>query len=197
MEKTLFKHKWNSYFFISFVGIIAGFLVAFFSQFPSDDLWGLSFFSSENIGFWMFTSSLIALFSSKHYTAGINVALYVFFMFYITVIFKQLTLVNEGYNMLEHFCNYWWQDILYGLIPAFVCFFLAFVLWFGRKNKLIFVFLRFAPILFILTEAIINWFEVINRNQGLFMAIVDTACAIGYLLIILKESNFKNRKQQC
>ncbi len=197
MEKTLFKHKWNSYFFIAFVGIIAGFLVAFFSQFPSDDLCGLSLFSSQTFGFWMFTSSLIALFSSKHYTAGINVALYVFFMFFITGIFKRLTIVNKGYNTLEYFWNGLWQEALYGLLPAVVCFFLAFVLWFGRKNKLIFVFLRFAPILFILTEAIINWFGVMNRNQGLFMAVVDTVCAIGYLLIILKESNFKNRKQQC
>ncbi len=191
MEKILFKHKWNSYLLVSVIGIIAGFLVHFFSQFPSDDLWGLSLFSSQTFGFWIFTSSLIALFSSKHYVAGINVAFYVYFMFYITGIFKRLAIVNKGYNEIQYFWNGLWQELTYGLLPAAICFVCAFVMWFGRKNKLIFVLLRFVPILFILAEAILSWFGVINRNQGLFMAVIDTASAIGYLMIILRESNFK------
>lgn len=191
MEKILFKHKWNSYLLISFIGIIAGFLVAFFSQFPSNDLWGLALFSSQTFGFWIFTSSLIALFSFKNYVAGINVALYVYFMFYITGIFKRLAIVNKGYNEIQYFWNGLWQELPYGLLPAAACFICAFVMWFGRKNKLIFVLLRFVPILFILAEAILCWFGVINKNQSLFMAVIDTVSAILYLMIILKESNFK------
>lgn len=178
---------------ISLIGIVAGLLVAFFSQFPSDDLWGFALFSSMTIGFWIFTSSLIALFSAKHYVAGIHVALYVYFMFYVTGIFKRLAVVNHGYNTLAYFWNGLWQELAYGLPSAVGCFFLAFFLWYGRKNKRIFILLRFVPLLFILAEAMLNWFMVISKSQGLFMAIIDTACAVGYLLIILKASNFKKQ----
>ena len=46
--------------------------------------------------------------------------------------------------------------------------------------------------MFILLEAIGCWVVVMNKKQDMFMAIVDTACAITYPLIILKVSAFKN-----
>ena len=192
MQNEIFRNKWNSYVSISFIGIFAGILVAFFSLFPSDDFWGLANFSSGTFAFWIWTSSLIALFSSKHYVAGVHVSLYVYFMFYITGICKRLAIVNNGYNTDSYFYEGLWQELGYGLLPAFICFFFAFFLWYGRKNNILCYILRFAPLMFILLEAIGCWVVVMNKKQDMFMAIVDTACAITYPLIILKVSAFKN-----
>ncbi len=59
--KTLFRNRLQSYLFICLLGLLAGGLVAGFSQFPFDTLWSISSFSSTTIGFWMFTTSLIVL----------------------------------------------------------------------------------------------------------------------------------------
>lgn len=193
MKKICFFNKPESYIIVAVSGIIAGLLVAFFSRFPSDDLWAFSLFSSSSLGFWFFTCSLIALFSEKSYVAGINVSIYVFLMFYVTGIFKRLTIVIKGYNQMTYFYQGLWQELAYGLIPAAVCFVLAFVLWFGRKNKPVFVLLRFAPALCILTEAVLDWIVVAQRHRNLFMALVETACAVVYLLIILNTSEFAKK----
>ena len=191
MKKILFQNKISSYLIASFLGVVAGLAVAFFSQFPADDLWSFAFFSSGSLGFWMFTCSLIALFSEKNYVAGINVGIYVYLMFYVTGIFKRLTIVQKGYNDMSYFYHGLWQELAYGLIPAAVCFILAFVLWYGRKDKIACVILRFAPALCIFAEAVSVWMVVATRGQILFMALVETVCTIVYLLIILKSSDFK------
>ena len=191
VKKILFQNKISSYLIASFLGVVAGLAVAFFSQFPADDLWSFAFFSSGSLGFWMFTCSLIALFSEKNYVAGINVGIYVYLMFYVTGIFKRLTIVQKGYNDMSYFYHGLWQELAYGLIPAAVCFILAFVLWYGRKDKIACVILRFAPALCIFAEAVSVWMVAATRGQILFMALVETVCTIVYLLIILKSSDFK------
>lgn len=188
MEKILFRHNLKSYLLISFFGITAGLLVAFFSRFPHDDLWGLSLFSSMTLGFWMFTCALIALFSSKNYVAGINVALYIFFMFYITGVLKRLIIVDHGYNTISYFYSGLLQELFYGLLPAIVGFALAFTLWYGRTNKPVFIALRFLPFVFILAEAVWTIVKVLTVRQGLFMAIIDLICATLFALIITKAS---------
>ena len=192
MQNEIFRNKWNSYVLISLIGIFAGLLVAFFSLFPSDDLWGLANFSSGTLAFWIWTSSLIALFSSSHYVAGVHVSLYIYFMFYVTGIFKRLAIVNSGYNTDSYFYEGLWLELKYGLLPALICFFLAFFLWYGRKNNIFCRILRFAPLMVILLEAIGCWWAVINNHQNLFMAIVDSICSVTYPLIILKFSACRN-----
>ena len=196
MKKILFQNKISSYLIASFLGVVAGLAVAFFSQFPADDLWSFALFSSGSLGFWMFTCSLIALFSEKNYVAGINVGLYVYWMFYVTGIFKRLTIVQKGYSDISYFYCGFLEELLYGLIPAAVCFILAFVLWYGRKDKTVFVILRFAPALCIFAETVSDWVVVAIRGQNLFMALVETVCTFVYLLIILKMSDFKKQKIQ-
>lgn len=196
MKKVLFQNKISSYLIVSFLGVAAGLAVAFFSRFPADDLWSFALFSSGSLGFWMFTCSLIALFSEKNYVAGINVGLYVYWMFYVTDIFKGLAIVRKGYNAMPHFYHGLWQGLAYGLIPAAVCFILAFVLWYGRKDKTVFVTLRFAPALCIFAEAVLDWAFVATKGQRLFMALIETVCTIVHLLIILKMSGFKKQKIQ-
>lgn len=191
MKKALFKHNIKSYLLCSALGIVAGLLVAFFSRFPGDDLWAFALFSSQTFGFWICTCSLIALSSEKNYVAGINVGLYVYLMFYVTGIFKRLAIVTKGYNSMTYFYHGFWQELAYGLIPAAVCFVLAFALWYGRNNKPFFIVLRFTPFVFIAAEAVLSIIHVISIGQGLFMAVMDTCCAFAFLFTVIKASDFK------
>lgn len=191
MEKTVFKYGMRSHLWCWALGVAAGLLVAFFSRFPADDLWAFALFSSQNFGFWLCTCALIALFSDRNTTAGINVALYVYFMFYITGIFKRLSIVTKGYQTMSYFYSGLWQELSYGLLPAAVCFALAFMLWYARRNKPLLIALRFLPVALIVAEAIANIIFVIRRGQGLFMAVVDSFCAFAYLLLVIKASEFK------
>lgn len=195
-SRIVFKNNLRAYLMASALGVFAGLLVAFFACFPGDGLWGLAFFSSQTFGFWVFTCSLIALFSSKHYTAGGCVALYVYFMFYITGLYKRLAVVLKMQNTWAYFFKGFYEEFSYGLLAAALCFALAFILWFARKDKPIFVLLRFAPLLVIAAEAIWLWLWVIYQNCFLFMAIVDTVCAAAYLSIILKRFNNRLLKRK-
>ena len=186
IEKILFHHTFKAYLFTSFLGVLGGLLVAFFSQFPHDDLWGLALFSSMTFGFWMCTCALMALFSSKNYVSGLHVALYVYFMFYVTGIFKRLAVVRLGYNTMAYFYNGFWQELAYGVPAAVGCFGLAFVLWYGRKSKPLSVALRFLPLVFIIAEAAVLIVKVVTVRQGLLMSIVDTICALIYARIVLR-----------
>ncbi len=169
--------------------------MGFFEQYPHDDLWAFALFGSMTIGFWMCTTSLIVLFSEKFYTGGINAFLYVFFMFYVTGIFKRLALVHKG---LKDWADFWhgfvsWGEYAYAGVAAGVCFLLGMVLWFGRKKNLIFLILRFLPALFILVEAVSLWSRVFSKRTGLFMAIVDTVCLILYIFVIVRNSEWKRQ----
>ena len=195
-NSIVFKHDLRSYLLAAALGVFTGLLVAFFACFPSDGLWGLAFFSSQTFGFWVFTCSLIALFSSKHYAAGGCVALYVYFMFYITGLYKRLAVVLKMQNTWAYFIKGFYGELSYGLLAAALCFALALILWFARKDKPIFVLLRFAPLLVIAAEAIWLWLWVIYQNCFLFMAIVDTLCAAAYLTIILKCFNNRLLKRK-
>ncbi len=190
MKKVIFKNKSLSYLLVSALGVVAGLAVAFFSIFPHDDLWAFALFSSTTLGFWIFTCSLIALFSEKSYVAGINIALYVYFMFYITGIFKRLAVVIRGINTMSYFRNGLWEELAYGAPYAAVCFVLAFLLWYGRKNGLAFTVLRFLPSLCISAEAISLGAKLAADGQGLFMLIIDILCAAAYTLIMIRASDF-------
>ena len=187
MRKTVFKNTAASYLTVALLGIAAGAAVGFFMRFPADDLWGLAFFSSQTLGFWFFTTSLIVLFSEKCHTAAINAALYVYLMFFVTGVFKYLQNVH---NTRTFFFDVFFDCLLYGLIPALVCAVLGMVLWFGRKRKLLFVLLRFAPALCILAEAVM-FAVMLFGGHGLFMFIVDVVCFFAYLYIIIINSDFK------
>ncbi|MBR0137031.1 MAG: hypothetical protein IJM15_01300 [Erysipelotrichaceae bacterium] len=187
MKKEVFTHSLKSYLTVSLLGIAAGLLVAFFSMFPHDDLWGLALFSSQTFGFWFFSASLIALFSSRNYVAGISVALYVYFMFYVTGIFKRLAVVLHGYNTMSYFIRGLSEMLAYGLPYAIICLMFAFVLWHGRRNEIIFVILRYLPAVCMLLELILMIITFYGTRQGLFMILVDSACLIAYLLILYKN----------
>lgn len=202
MTKTVFKNNFKSYLAVILFGILGGLLVAFFSGMPADDLWGFSYFSSTSLGFWMFSVSTIVLLSEKKLTACLNSGIYVFLMYFVTGIYKNArnfivtssafesqeeVLAMYGYTHVgELILPYITDAFLYAIVPALVCAALAFVLHFGRKPNVIGKILLILPAVYILVEAVIFYILVFSTRTMLFMAIVDTLCLAGYLLIFGK-----------
>lgn len=202
MIKTVFKNNFKSYLAVSLLGIFGGLLVAFFSGLPADDLWGFSYFSSSTFGFWMFSVATIVLLSEKKLPASLNSGIYVLLMFFVTGVYKAVrnymvnSLIFE--SQAEHLAMYGYSNIgqwilqcaldafLYGLEPALVCAVLGFVLHFGRKPNVIGKILMILPAVYILVETVIMYVLLFSTGTMLFMAIVDTLCLAGYILIFGK-----------
>lgn len=192
MEYSLFKDNLKSYLIILILGILAGILVIFFSSFPSDDLWAFSYFSSETLSFWIFSTSIIVLFSEKRKTGVINAIIYILIMFLMTAIHKSFRTYLYGYtpynSLLELSLNSLKDWLGYSVIPALLCGSLAFVLWNGRKENIAGKILKLLPIAFILLETISLFYTVFVNHTKLFPAIIDLVCLILYIIVILNYS---------
>ena len=116
-------------------GILGGLLVAFIFEFPSDGLWAAAYWSTSVYGFWIFTTSLLVLWSEKRHVACIGSGLYIFFMFLVTTVCMSLRLFYRGstpyetlFGMALHGISGW---LWYCILPALLCAGLAAVLWGG------------------------------------------------------------------
>ncbi len=189
--KTIFKYNLKSYLLIFLLSVVAGFLVVFFCEFPNNDLWAFSYWSSETFGFWMFSTSLIVLLSEKRKTAIINTIIYIFIMFLITTIYKSFRLYWNGYtpfnSLLELSLNSIYGWLLYSLVPALICGIFGAVLWSGRKNNVYGKFLCVLPVLFILVETITLFYSVLMTHTKLFSAVTDLIWIILYVIFLKKE----------
>lgn len=114
-------------------GILGGFLVAFILEFPSDGLWAAAYWSTSVYGFWIFTTSLLVLWSEKRHVACIGSGLYIFFMFLVTTVYMSLRLFYRGstpyealFDMALHSISGW---LWYSIPPALLSAGLAAVLW--------------------------------------------------------------------
>ena len=107
-------------------GILGGLLVVFFSEFPSDGLWAAAYWSSSVYGFWIFTTSLLVLWSEKRHVACIGSGLCIFFMFLVTTVYMSLRLFCRGstpyetlFDMILHSISGWlWYSIPPALLSA-------------------------------------------------------------------------------
>lgn len=185
--KVLFKDKIKSYLITVALGMLAGFSVVFFCEFPNNDLWAFSYWSSETFGFWMFSTSLVVLFSEKRKCAAINAGVYIFIMFFITTVYKSLRLFWNGYtpfvSIAEVTVNSISGWLLYSIPAALVCAVLGLVLWSGRSNTLWGKILKILPAVFIFIETLSLFFMVFTQQTKLFSALTDLACLVGYVCI--------------
>lgn len=187
--KTFLKNNAKSYLLVCAFGMLAGVLVMLFSNMPSNTLWSLSSFSSATIGFWMCTTSIIALVSDKPLVAGINASLYVGIMFAITGIFKKVREINSEYCLEINVVSSTIDVIFYSIFPAVICGVFGVILWNGRREKWFGKVLLVLPLIFISAEAVIMYARVFTEGRMLFQALLDTGCATGYFLFI-KSSLF-------
>lgn len=116
-------------------GVAAGLLVVLFSDMPHGDLWSFSSFSSATLGFWMFSTSTLALSSSQRLIGAVNGFVYVGTMFFVTGIYKEVRNFHGIYNQytgaVDMLTRAIASAVLYAVIPAMICGVLAAVLWSG------------------------------------------------------------------
>ena len=181
--------------------MLGGFLVAFVFEFPSDGLWAAAYWSSSVYGFWIFTTSLLVLWSEKRHVACIGTGLYIFFMFLVTTVYMSLRLFCRGgtpyetfFDMALHSISGW---LWYSIPPALLSAGLAAVLWRGRKAGTIDAVLRWLPFVFLCLETGWLFFYVFAQNTRLFPALTDLLCTAGYFVLILLPILMKRGDQKC
>ena len=182
-------------------GILGGFLVAFILEFPSVGLWAAAYWSTSVYGFWIFTTSLLVLWSEKRHVACIGSGLYIFFMFLVTTVYMSLRLFCRGrtpyetlFDMTQHSFPGW---LWYSTPPALLCAGLAAVLWGGRKAGTIGAVLRWLPFAFLCLETGCLLFYVFTQSTRLFPALTDLLCTAGYFVLILLPILMKRGDQKC
>ena len=182
-------------------GILGGLLVAFIFDFSSDGLWAPAYWSTSVYGFWIFTASLLVLWSEKRHVACIGSGLYIFFMFLVTTVYMSLRLFCRGSTPYETFFDmalhsfFGW--LWYSIPPALLCAGLAAVLWGGRKAGTIGAVLRWLPFVFLSFETIFLFFYVFTQSTRLFPALTDLLCTAGYFVLILLPILMKRGDQKC
>ena len=199
--RTLLRGRPLHYLLTAAAGIFGGILVAFIFEFPSDGLWAAAYWSTSVYGFWIFTTSLLVLWSNKRHTACIGSGLYIFFMFLVTTVYMSLRLFYRGsipyetlFDMILHSISGW---LRYSIPPALLCAGLAAVLWEGRKSGTIGAVLRWLPFVFLSFETIFLFFYVFTQSTRLFPALTDLLCTAGYFVLILLPILMKRGDRKC
>lgn len=182
-------------------GILGGLLVAFFSEFPSDGLWAAAYWSTSVYGFWIFTTSLLVLWSEKRHVACIDSGLYIFFMLLVTTVYMSLRLFYRSstpyetlFGMALHSISGW---LWYSIPPALLSAGLAAVLWGGRKAGTVGTVLRWLPFVFLCLETGWLFFYVFVHSTRLFPALTDLLCTAGYFVLILLPILMKRGDRKC
>lgn len=175
--------------------------MAFFSEFPSDGLWAAAYWSTSVYGFWIFTTSLLVLWSEKRDVACIGSGLYIFFMFLVTTVYMSLRLFYRSstpyetlFDMALHSISGW---LWYSIPPALLSAGLAAVLWGGRKAGTVGTVLRWLPFVFLCLETGWLFFYVFTQSTRLFPALTELLCTAGYFVLILLPILMKRGDQKC
>ena len=199
--RTLLRGRPLHYLLTAVFGILGGLLVAFFSEFPSDGLWAPAYWSTSIYGFWIFTTSLLVLWSEKRYVACIGSGLYIFFMFLVTTVCMSLRLFYRGgtpyetlFDMTLHSFPGWQR---YSIPPALLSAGLAAGLWGGRKAGTVGAVLRWLPFVFLCLETGWLFFYVFAQSTRLFPSLTDLLCTAGYFVLILLPILMKRGDRKC
>ena len=199
--RTLLQGRPLHYLLTAVFGILGGLLVVFIFEFPSDGLWAAAYWSTSVYGFWIFTTSLLVLWSEKRHVACIGSGLYIFFMFLVTTVYMSLRLFYRGstpyetlFGMALHSISSW---LWYSIPPALLSAGFAAVLWGGRKAGTVGTVLRCLPFAFLCLETGCLFCYVFTQSTRLFPALTDLLCTAGYFILILLPILMKRGDRKC
>jgi len=199
--RTLLRGRPLHYLLTAVFGILGGLLVVFIFEFPSDGLWAAAYWSTSVYGFWIFTTSLLVLWSEKRHVACIGSGLYIFFMFLVTTVYMSLRLFYRGstpyetlFGMALHSISSW---LWYSIPPALLSAGFAAVLWGGRKAGTVGTVLRCLPFAFLCLETGCLFCYVFTQSTRLFPALTDLLCTAGYFILILLPILMKRGDRKC
>ena len=199
--RALLRGRPLHYLLTAVFGILGGLLVVFIFEFPSDGLWAAAYWSTSVYGFWIFTTSLLVLWSEKRDVACIGSGLYIFFMFLVTTVYMSLRLFYRGstpyetlFDMALHSISSW---LWYSIPPALLSAGFAAVLWGGRKAGTVGTVLRWLPFVFLCLETGWLFFYVFTQSTRLFPALTDLLCTAGYFILILLPILMKRGDRKC
>lgn len=199
--RALLRGRPLHYLLTAVFGILGGLLVVFIFEFPSDGLWAAAYWSTSVYGFWIFTTSLLVLWSEKRHVACIGSGLYILFMFLVTTVYMSLRLFYRGgtpyetlFDMALHSLPGW---LWYSIPPALFGAGLAAVLWGGRKAGTVGTVLRWLPFVFLCLETGWLFFYVFTQNTWLFPALTDLLYTAGYFVLILLPILMKRGDRKC
>ena len=161
--KVLFRDKLKSYFFVVALGLLAGFSVVFFIEVPDNSFWSFYYWSSSTFGFWMFSASLIVLFSENRKCAAINAGIYIFLMFLITTVHQSFRLYRSGAMQ---------QESLSQLIPNHIGGWLLYSV----------------PPVFMNAQTAILFNSAVAYHTRFFSALSDLVCFLAYSVIFFKQA---------
>lgn len=197
--KSLFKDNIKFYLLVVALGVLAGLIVVLFCELPDNSLWAFYYWSANTFGFWMFSTSLIVLFSEKRKCAAINAGIYIFLMFFITTMYMSFRSYWDGktqFNtLLEVSLSHTYGWLLYSIPPALVCAALGLILWSGRRNTFWGKTLQILPAVFILIETVVLFYNVFTYQTRLFSALSNSVCLAAYIVIyfsVIKKSTIQS-----
>lgn len=120
--KALFQDNPKSYTLVTALGLLAGLSVVFFIELPDNSVWSFYYWSSSTFEVWMFSTSLIVLYSENRKCAAINVGIYIFLMFFITTAHQSFRFYRSGTiqfpSLSEFILNHIRGWLLYSVPPA-------------------------------------------------------------------------------
>ena len=199
--RTLLRGRPLHYLLTAVFGILGSLLAVFIFEFPSDGLWAAAYWSTSVYGFWIFTTSLLVLWSEKRHVACIGSGLYIFFMFLVTTVYMSLRLFYRGstpyetlFGMALHSISGW---LWYSIPPALLSAGFAAVLWGGRKAGTVGTVLRCLPFAFLCLETGCLFCYVFTQSTRLFPALTDLLCTAGYFILILLPILMKRGDRKC
>lgn len=199
--RTLLQGRPAHFLLTAVFGILGSLLAVFIFEFPSDGLWAAAYWSTSVYGFWIFTTSLLVLWSEKRHVACIGSGLYIFFMFLVTTVYMSLRLFYRGstpyetlFGMALHSISGW---LWYSIPPALLSAGFAAVLWGGRKAGTVGTVLRCLPFAFLCLETGCLFCYVFTQSTRLFPALTDLLCTAGYFILILLPILMKRGDRKC
>ena len=184
MKTAIFKNNARSYCMTALLGIGSGILIVLLSAVTTADC-GMPYISTSTFAAWFFACALIALFSETNWLAGVHTALYALCLYLTPCIIDFISDMRDGFGLDAFFSNERTWCLISGLFIAILCYPLAFLLCYGRKQNLFGVLLRFLPAAFMAVDEASCIRIVFTMHRHVLTTVMEGLCLIAFVAVLL------------